>query len=834
VRILLRLTLITICISFSYAADVTNTINAATVRDQELQFLGQASLDKGKELYSQGRYSEALQHFSNAVAQNPNLSEAAEYRLLCQKQLNNPTYYAEVITSSLSDQQSALMKDQAAQVEVRLAEVEKLLAQASNPDSSLSREDQIARSIAILQRADPILQQAQSSIYSSSMSSNAQSVLRARADSLSDAVRLKRESLTAQRTAEQAAFAQKTVSDTAKSTGDTERKVIQQLYAEANHLYSQRKYKECIAVCDRIIEKDRNHQPARKLRDDASAMHSRVDDVAAINGYNANRDEHEIESIRSGIITPDIIKYPNDWFEKAARSRQNQVSSQMSVAERDARDRLERTVITREFSDQELSDVLDDLSSVTGVTILAHRDLSDITITFPAPNMSVYRILEWICLIKELSISFQDDAYFLQRGNIAEKDYSFQIYSIADLIMPIQNFVAPDVYDGDLSLSVQTIEPPNENDLVEQIKRIIAPTTWDNPATIVVYNDHLIVSQTHSVHQQIAQYLKQLREVDNQQVLVRGYFLELTDNAAEAIGIQWGGSSRQDNYFDPMFNMNGDQVGAPKRSIRTNLNVGAPGGSFVPSYGSPYGSAILRSSSGNPSGLHLNLAGSNYTNRRGGYINTLGESIPVVNQLLNGLQINATIDAVRHTQKGSVLHEPKLLVPNTRNAYVVIRSETSYVSGYTLSDDYLQPTIDRYYQGITWDVRPVISYDKKYITIRTRPRITQLAREGLPPMTLRVAAAGTSTAGTTVYRLWAVTIETPNIERIEFESHGTVPNGGALLIGGQIYDSRRESVNGVPFLSSIPGVGRLFRTQVKSHENRNRIIVIQAQSIDLQ
>jgi type II secretory pathway component GspD/PulD (secretin) len=52
----------------------------------------------------------------------------------------------------------------------------------------------------------------------------------------------------------------------------------------------------------------------------------------------------------------------------------------------------------------------------------------------------------------------------------------------------------------------------------------------------------------------------------------------------------------------------------------------------------------------------------------------------------------------------------------------------------------------------------------------------------------------------------------------------TVPNNQTVVLGGLITEENSKSVTGVPILSSIPGLGKLFST-TKDKINRNELII---------
>lgn len=55
----------------------------------------------------------------------------------------------------------------------------------------------------------------------------------------------------------------------------------------------------------------------------------------------------------------------------------------------------------------------------------------------------------------------------------------------------------------------------------------------------------------------------------------------------------------------------------------------------------------------------------------------------------------------------------------------------------------------------------------------------------------------------------------------------TVPNGGTVALGGLITSTLRESVSGIPVLSQIPGLGRLFSSTSKVEDRQELMVFIQ-------
>lgn len=67
----------------------------------------------------------------------------------------------------------------------------------------------------------------------------------------------------------------------------------------------------------------------------------------------------------------------------------------------------------------------------------------------------------------------------------------------------------------------------------------------------------------------------------------------------------------------------------------------------------------------------------------------------------------------------------------------------------------------------------------------------------------------------------------PTIGKEELVTTVTVPNNGTIVLGGLITERDQDDKDGVPILSSIPGIGRLFSTTTKSKLREELVIFIQ-------
>ena len=140
---------------------------------------------------------------------------------------------------------------------------------------------------------------------------------------------------------------------------------------------------------------------------------------------------------------------------------------------------------------------------------------------------------------------------------------------------------------------------------------------------------------------------------------------------------------------------------------------------------------------------------------------------------------------------------------------------------------------------MVFDVRPVISFDKKYVTVRMRPSLSERSAESIQRTrtVLTAVAGGDDDADDGTGGLLSVAIlpyEQVFVKYTRIHTYATVPDGGSVVIGGQLRDDRVESRSGIPIISDIPLIGRLTRTETRSREKRNLLLVVGTKIIELE
>ncbi len=169
------------------------------------------------------------------------------------------------------------------------------------------------------------------------------------------------------------------------------------------------------------------------------------------------------------------------------------------------------------------------------------------------------------------------------------------------------------------------------------------------------------------------------------------------------------------------------------------------------------------------------------------------------------LEFTGRLAALVDDGEAAVLSRPSILVLDGRQARIFVGDMVPYAN-VTTTDFGTSLVSDTKYidVGITLNLRPRASDDNSQVTMQVE---TLIASSG-PPRT--GADFGTG----------------PDISSREVTTSVRVANNTPFIIGGLISKSESERVSGIPGLSKIPGIGRLFRRNVKVRDNKEVIVVI--------
>ena len=285
----------------------------------------------------------------------------------------------------------------------------------------------------------------------------------------------------------------------------------------------------------------------------------------------------------------------------------------------------------------------------------------------------------------------------------------------------------------------------------------------------------LVISAAPETQRMLSEVIRQL-DTRRQQVLVEAIVVEVSDDAARALGVQWALAGRDGN---PLF--------------ATNYSNTSP--AILPILGAVAGERELDEDDPlleDLRGAALNsLLGSSGVIGMGG--GTLGS---------DGL-FGAIINAVRSDEGSNLLSTPSLMTLDNEEATILVGQEVPVVVGEVLGSNNTNPfrTTQRQDIGVKLEVRPQINAGGA-ITLFLRQEVSSIN--------------GLLTSGASDLVL----------DKREIETTVLVDDGQIAVLGGLLDQNERLSVESVPGLGDIPVIGGLFRSTARERGQTNLMVFI--------
>jgi len=306
----------------------------------------------------------------------------------------------------------------------------------------------------------------------------------------------------------------------------------------------------------------------------------------------------------------------------------------------------------------------------------------------------------------------------------------------------------------------------------------------------------MVVFQTPKVHQQIEELLKLLRGTHGTQVSIEIRFLSISNNFLEDIGLDidillGAGNAGFSHFSEIPIDMSSHEFTSPPPA--TGIS-GSLGGGAVP------------------------------------------DAFSISGQFLDNIQVDFLMRATQAHQRSRNLVAPHVTVMNGETSMINFSKETAYVASATSNVGYgvglydIQPAID--VSGIQIMVTPVITADKRYVLLNAN--FQQQITESIEKFNTGTGASGVDLDTSDPIEpgdVQSVVIQQPVKSINSITTHVMVPDGGTLLLGGQKIVGERERESGVPTLSKLPLINRLFNNRAVTKDENVLLILLKPQII---
>ena len=526
-------------------------------------------------------------------------------------------------------------------------------------------------------------------------------------------------------------------------------------------------------------------------------------------------EEHQVlwEQIRSTMLPQlDIIVYPDDWAQiDAMRSAPSHNLGGEDLAWKEEIDRNLEQVVTFDFRELDIQDIIDYLQRNTPVNFILDPqvviDGSVPPITLQLTDVKLRHALDFLMRQTGLRYRLQGEAVYVSNQAGLRGDAVMKIYDVRDLMIGLTDFPGPSMdipeAGGEGVVIVPEIaddEAPDISEFIDIISEVIEPESWNEEGVgIQEWNGSLIVTQTSKVHDEIEGLLRTLRNQQAVQINVKVRFLSVENAELEEIGVDWN------NFTGP--------AGWPAPDFAGGLPT-SPGVSPPWWLGGYWNS--------NPGGGRQDIVGGTITNTLSDYFTDsglnpdggLGFEFQVFEDP-EGFLGRAVLKAVEKNRRTNAVVQPDLTLMSGQRAHITRMNAQSYIGDYNVTGQQFQPEVSILNYGTVLDVQAIASADRKWITMTLRPVTTEVEQwrrfgnsvgnfGGI--QTINVQDDGGNVGG--LADNFPVTV--PQIRYRSVSTSVTIPDGGSLLIGGMTETQESRAHSGVPFLSHIPFLGRLF------------------------
>jgi general secretion pathway protein D len=356
------------------------------------------------------------------------------------------------------------------------------------------------------------------------------------------------------------------------------------------------------------------------------------------------------------------------------------------------------------------------------------------------------------------------------------------------------------------------------------------------PAAIEYMNGLLIISQTRKGHEKLADLLEQLRRERAIMVSVEARFVTVSDDFLQDISVDVDFNSlHSQEFFRPVdstgqtFDFNTNQPLSTLNPADNNPYNTLPG---VP----PTSAAAPISAYRNPTGqpIIISSTSSNNANVRGllplaqTAFNNLGINdggIVASGVFLDDCQVGFMIRAIQADRRSTTLFCPRITLYNGQRSYISVSTVNTYVADLqpVVAEAAVgwDPTIGTIPTGSTLDVKATVSADRRYVQMDLRPQVA-----GVPNFRQVTLQAATPALG-----IATATLELPQVLVEDVKTTVSVPDGGTLLLGGSKQLTEAEVETGVPILSKVPILKRLFDNRASIRSGQNLLILIRPKII---
>lgn len=801
----------------------------STLREQKTALLVADRLDFARAAYADGRFEGAIQNLEAALALDPGNAEARA--LLTQVQVD-------MGVATTADDGT----DPRAKLQAKLQAIQAATEADAERGARLLAEGDYEGAIGALQLANANIQSIEYSLDWGDLPGQVEDNLR---KAYADRETAEAAALDAER---QATFDALQNEERSRRAKEKHRQSL--MLEEAIQAYAEEDFERAISLAEEVLRKNPLETRAAEVRD--ASVRTRHDLVST--RFVSERQERFrlwMEDLaESRIPQSELFQGPDaDYWDKITRARADKYgagaftakASKDPLNQQVAEDLVTQTISTLQLEGEtDLNAVIEQFKVYVDIPFVVHQSAVDAVdgegIEFNINLVARTSVLNALNTV--VDAAGEEVVYTIAHGvvQITTKEFAYgdtvtQPHDIQDLTVQFTDFSGPRIdriwlpddeaneeeegslYGGPFG-EPRTLVNPDE--IADLVMNTVAPGTWDDN-TAEYANGFLIVSHTPEVQGEVNDFLENLRRYNSAMVSIEARFLTIQKDFMKEVGIDFRGLGGFPDVNDLV----------DLDDITSGLEDNSSGGLDNNGSGLPLGADT------NPSaGLFFDEAGRWQARAR--TENLLGdygtERMSAVGGLtmqfafLDDAQSSLILRAVEKSNRAQELNSSSVTALNTQRAFMTVLNQVTYIQDMDVevaqASSAADPIIGVVSDGIVIDVRPIISHDRKYITLELQPTVATLLRP-IPEFTSSLSGLTTP-----------VTLQLPELFIASAKTNAIVPDGGTVVIAGlrKLLDIEQRAE--IPFLAKIPILSVLFKTEGEAYENEDIIVLIRAQILD--
>jgi len=779
------------------------------IRERQ-EFLAQQYIERGDELYERADLEGALREYAQAIEVMPS-NEAARDKLRQVQSLMGDRYA----------QAGEFIEDEAQRQEVRRAQARIAAEQHVIDGDNFMRSGDFDRAVESYRRAETVLRYhpliATGSLDEQIVGEKIRTAAQMAEEADSEASRV------ADQEARQAREARES-----EERRYRENK-LRTLYSDAHANFQRERYGVAETLAEQILLLDPGNQVATEMRDIARQPRHQKRKEENLQRYRENwiRTFEQLDGMAVPQVETVVFDDLKRWREVSQRGAYEfSDSSSASRADNDAvLRRLGEIRIQPRFGEDGEGAPLDEIAAylqqVTGVNFIVSQKVTDeldedeTSVYLDLTERSVENTLNLITEVREnLRWKIDDGVVQFVTAEELTGGQVLRMYEVRDLIRPISDFPGREInvtpsggaiqFDEDLEEREALIL--TEDALDDLIRTNVSPDSWDadEANSLRISTGTMVVNQTPEVQDQIQKLLTGLREATGIMVDIQARFLKVQDSFLEDIGVDFRGLGAPGQGSNEILNDFGDST--TQQQLGQEIGQGNDLGAFF--------------DDGEDGDVR-----SRVENLFDGFLGdedvlTGSGGLAVQWTYLNDLELEMILRAVSKSERVELVTAPNVLVFNTARSNLTVMNQVAYVQDFDVeiaqSASIADPIVAVVEDGVVLDVRPVVSADRRFITLELRPTVAELQR----PIGSFTTSLGSGSN--------TVTIQLPELEISRVRTSVPMPDGGTVLLGGfKVHDSQ-DLRSGVPILNKIPVLSFFFERKGTFISNRKLLILLKA------